>query len=148
MDLVLADDFKEFLRLLTVHQVEYLTIGGYAVSFHGYPRATMDLDIWVKMTPGNADRLQQVLGDFGFSVPALDRNLFLVEDKIIRMGTPPLRIEILTTIAGVSFEDCFTNRITAMVDGVSVNMISLADLKTNKKASGRHKDLSDLEYLP
>jgi len=107
----------------------------------------MDLDIWVKMTPGNADRLQQVLVDFGFSVPALNRNLFLVEDKIIRMGTPPLRIKILATIAGVAFEGCFTNRITAMVDGVSVNMISLADLKTNKKASGRHKDLSDLEYL-
>jgi hypothetical protein len=148
MDLVLPDDFKEFLRLLTLHQVEYMMIGGYAVSFHGYPRATMDLDIWVGMTPENADRLQQVLIDFGFAVPALNKNLFLVQDKIIRMGTPPLRIEILTTISGVFFEDCFPNRIQGVVDGVPTNLISLQDLKTNKRASGRHKDLSDLEYLP
>lgn len=123
-------------------------IGGYAVSFHGYPRATIDLDIWVGMTPENADRLQQVLIDFGFAVPGLNRNLFLVNDKIIRMGTPPLQVKILTTIAGVSFEDCFPNRIQDLVDGIPTNLISLEDLKTNKKASGRHKDLSDLEYLP
>lgn len=123
-------------------------IGGYAVAFHGYPRATLDLAIWVGMTPENADRIQRVLVDFGFSVQALNRDLFLLKDKIIRLGNPPIRIEILTTIAGVFFGACFPKRVKGMVDGVPVTLISLEDLKTNKKACGRHKDLSDLENLP
>ena len=143
----LPNDFKEFLRLLNLHQVEYLLIGGYAVAYHGYPRATNDMDVWVAIHPDNARRLVSVLQLFGFSVPELSDDLFLQKDKIIRMGVPPMRIEILTSISGVSFEECYTNRIVDEIDGILVNLIALKQLRQNKRASGRYKDLNDLEHL-
>jgi hypothetical protein len=144
----LPPDFKEFLQLLNSHQVEYLLIGGYAVGYHGYPRATADMDIWIAIRPENAEKVVKVLREFGFGVEGLTPDLFLKEEQIIRMGVPPVRIEILTTISGVSFEECYTERKVDTLDGVEVNLISLAHLKENKKASGRHKDLDDLENLP
>ncbi|MBX2997606.1 MAG: hypothetical protein KF893_03775 [Caldilineaceae bacterium] len=147
MDLELPEDFKEFLRLLNSYQVEYLLIGGYAVGYHGYPRATNDMDVWVAIHPNNAERLVQVMQAFGFSVPELSVDLFLQEQKIIRMGNPPMRIEILTSISGVTFRECYEERIVDVVDGVSVNLIALKHLKENKRASGRYKDLNDLEHL-
>jgi len=143
----LPQDFKEFLKLLNDHKVKYLLIGGYAVSYHGYPRSTADMDIWVAIEPNNADRLVAVLRKFGFDVPKLENNLFLNEDKVIRMGLPPLRIEVLTTISGVSFDECYSERVVSTIDGVEVNIISLKHLKINKKASGRYKDLDDLDHL-
>jgi len=133
--------------LLNKHEVKYLLIGGYAVSYHGYPRSTADMDIWVAIEPNNADRLVAVLREFGFDVPKLETSLFLNEDKVIRMGLPPLRIEVLTTISGVNFDECYSGRIIDNIDGVEVNIISLKHLKINKKASGRYKDLDDLEHL-
>lgn len=97
----LPPDFKEFLKLLNSHRVEYLLIGGYAVSYHGYPRATLDMDIWIAVNPENAKKIKVVLEQFGFSGTQLSEDLFLKEEKVIRMGNPPLRIEILTTISGV-----------------------------------------------
>jgi predicted nucleotidyltransferase len=144
----LPPDFKEFLRLLNAHHVEYLLIGGYAVAYHGHPRATGDIDIWVAMDPLNAERIVAVLKEFGFDLPNLSPHLFLHDDQIIRMGVPPLRIEIATTISGVTFEDCYAVRIVDEIDGVSVNLIDLDNLKANKKAAGRYKDLDDLENLP
>ena len=144
----LPPDFKEFLRLLNDHSVEYLLIGGYAVAYHGYPRATGDMDIWVAMNPGNARRIVAVLRQFGFDVPQLSTDTFLAERKVVRMGVPPIRIEIMTTVSGVSFAECYADRVVAELDGVAVNLIGLEDLKRNKKASGRHKDLNDLENLP
>ncbi len=144
----LPQDFKEFLRLLNAHGVEYLLIGGYAVAYHGYPRATADMDIWVAMEPENADKIVAALKEFGFDLPELSTDLFLIPEKIIRMGAPPIRIEIMTSIAGVTFGDCYASRVADDLDGVSVSLISLEDLKGNKKASGRHKDLDDLEHLP
>ena len=144
----LPPDFKEFLRLLNAHQVEYLLIGGYAVGYHGYPRATADMDIWVAVALENAGRIVAALKEFGFDVPELSPELFLQEGRIIRMGVPPIRIEIVTTISGVSFDQCYAERVVDVLDGVEVNLISLRHLKANKRASGRHKDLSDLEYLP
>ena len=140
-------DFKEFLRLLEGNEVEYLLIGGYAVGFHGYPRATVDMDIWVATTPDNAPRVVTVLKEFGFDVPELSPELFLTEDQVIRMGMPPVRLEILTSISGVTFEECFAERVVGELDGVPVNLISLRHLKLNKRASGRNKDLNDLENL-
>jgi hypothetical protein len=125
-----------------------LLIEGYAVGYHGYPRATADMDIWISTHPQNADELVSVLKEFGFGVPELKPDLFLTEDQIIRMGVPPIRIEIATTISGVNFEECFRERIIDVLDGVTVNLISLKHLKVNKRASGRHKDLDDLEHLP
>ncbi len=148
MDITLPTDFKEFLRLLHDQGVEYLLIGGYAVAYHGYPRATADMDIWVAMRPENAQRIVTALRDFGFDVPELSTDLFLQDQRIVRMGMPPMRIEITTAISGVVFDECYARRVIDEIDGIQVNLISLRDLKVNKKASGRLKDLSDLEYLP
>ncbi len=141
-------DFKEFLRLLNDQRVEYLLIGGYAVGYHGYPRATADMDIWVARNPSNSDKLLAVLKAFGFDNPALSPDLFLKENQIVRMGVPPVRIEITTGISGVDFEECYAKRVIDELDGVEVSLIDLEHLKINKKASGRHKDLADLENLP
>ena len=143
----LPPDFKEFLQLLNSHQVEYLLIGGYAVGYYGYPRATADMDIWIAIAPENAAKVVKVLQTFGFGADEVTPDLFLKEEQIIRMGLPPVRIEILTTISGVSFAECYTERQVDVLDGVEVNLISLAHLKVNKKASGRYKDLNDLENL-
>ena len=142
------DDFSEFLRLLDAHRVDYLLVGGFAVGLHGYPRATIDLDIWVQSVPDNAQRLVAALRAFGFDVPSLVPDLFLAPDSLVRFGTPPFRIEIMTSIDGVTYEACRANAIRASIDGVDVPVISLADLKTNKRAAGRHKDLADLDNLP
>ena len=144
----LPPDFKEFLKLLNSHRVEYLLIGGYAVGYHGYPRPTGDMDIWVAVSPQNAVRVAETLREFGFSAESVPASLFAEPGKIIRMGVPPMRLEIVTTISGVEFAACFARRIAAEIDGVSVNIIGLGDLKINKRASGRHKDLNDLEQLP
>ena len=146
--ILLPPDFKEFLQLLNDHQVEYLLIGGYAVGYHGYPRATGDMDIWIALNPANAEKLVAVLAAFGFVASSISPDLFLQPNNIIRMGNPPLRLELLTTISGVEFADAYTQRITDTIDGVTVNIISLDQLKVNKRASGRLKDLSDLENLP
>jgi hypothetical protein len=143
----LPPDFKEFLQLLNSHRVEYLLIGGYAVGYYGYPRATVDMDIWVALHPKNAERVVDVLREFGFNIPELSPDLFLKEEQIIRMGVPPMRIEILTSISGVSFEECYQERQVDTLDEVEVNFISLQHLKINKQASGRYKDLNDLEHL-
>ncbi len=144
----LPPDFKEFLQLLNAHNVRYLLIGGYAVGYHGYPRATVDMDIWIATHPDNARRIVTALKQFGFDLPEVEETIFLQEDKVIRMGLPPMRLEILTSVSGVEFEECFNERIVDTIDGIPVNLISLERLKQNKKASGRHKDLNDLEHLP
>ena len=144
----LPSDFREFLRLLNSHGVEYLLIGGYAVAYHGYPRATAGMDLWVAIGRDNARRLVDTLLAFGFNVPELSAELFLREDRVIRMGVPPIRIELITTISGVSFSESYAERVVDEIDGERVNIISLRHLKINKAASGRHKDLNDLENLP
>lgn len=147
MAIKLPDDFKEFLKLFHSHGVEYLLIGGYAVGYYGYLRATGDLDVWVAVGRDNADRLVDALREFGFDTPQLSPSLFLQDGSMVRMGNPPLRIEILTAISGVDFEDSYENRVEEVLDGVEVSIISLRDLKQNKRASGRAKDIDDLEHL-
>jgi hypothetical protein len=144
----LPPDFREFLKLLNAHQVEYLLIGGYAVAYHGYPRATADMDIWIAVHSQNAERIVTALKEFGFDLPELSPALFLREGQMIRMGVPPVRIDIATTISGVNFAECYAARVVDVLDEVDVNLISLPHLKANKKAAGRHKDLDDLENLP
>ena len=148
MGIVLPPDFKEFLNLLKDKNIRYLLIGGYAVGYHGYPRSTNDMDIWIPTDPPTAKKMVSALKEFGFDTPKLSEKLFLKEKNIVRMGIAPMRIEILTTISGVNFEECFKQRIIDEIDGMEVNIISLKQLKINKKASGRHKDLDDLENLP
>lgn len=147
MAIQLTQDFKEFLRLLQSHGVRYLLVGGYAVGFHGYPRPTGDLDIWVAIEPENADRIVAALREFGFDVPEITRDLFLQRQKVVRMGNVPFRIEIITSISGVSFDECYAQRVLGIIDGEEVVLIDRANLKKNKLASGRLKDLADLEQL-
>ncbi len=148
MDIALPPDFKEFLNLLKDKNIQYLLIGGYAVGYHGYPRATNDMDIWIAIDPKTAEQMVLALKEFGFNTPNLSKELFLKENSIVRMGIAPMRIEILTTISGVDFEKCYKQRVVDEIDGIKVNIISLKQLKINKKASGRHKDLDDFENLP
>lgn len=141
----LQADLKEFLRSLGSNRVEYLLIGGYAVGYYGYPRPTGDLDVWIAINPQNADRIVKALKEFGFDAAP---ELFLNENSVVRMGVPPFRLEILTTIDGVSFPDCYQSRNSVVIDEVQVDLIDLKHLRINKNASGRLKDLSDLENLP
>src|SRR5580658_8014427 len=144
----LARDFKEFLKSLNSNSVEYLLIGGYAVGIYGHIRATNDLDIWVDISQENAARIDRALREFGFAPPELAPDLFLVRNSIVRMGVPPFRIEILTSISGVDFESCYAEKEMIQIDELLVPVISLARLRENKAASGRAKDLADLEGLP
>jgi len=144
----LPPDFKEFFGWLRLHEVEYLLVGGYAVGYHGYPRATIDIDVWIAPTPENALKVVAALEDFGFGSDVLVPDLFVQLDKIFRMGLPPMRIEILTSISGVEFTDVYADRIEDELDGVPVKLINLHYLKMNKKAAARGKDLADLEELP
>ncbi len=143
----LPPDFREFLKLLKEHEVRYLLIGAYAVNYHGYVRSTGDMDIWIAIHPDNAKKMVNVLKAFGFDHPDLNADLFLQEKKIIRMGMPPVRLEITTSISGVEFDECYRARIVDELDGVEVNLIDLENLKKNKKASGRPKDLVDFKKL-
>lgn len=146
--LALPPDFKEFLQLLNANDVEYLLVGGYAVGYYGYVRATADIDIWIAINPANAQRAVTTLEQFGFQPPPSAEELFLTPENIVRLGVPPFRIEILNSVSGVEFTECYAAKVVANLDGVSVNIIGLSQLKTNKLASGRGKDLVDIEHLP
>ncbi len=148
MAIQLPQDFKDFLKLLEDEAVEYLLIGGYSVGYYGYPRATADMDVWIAVNPDNARKIIQTLHRFGMNTPELTEQLFLEKGNIIRFGVPPMRLEIQTEISGVEFDECFDRRVRVRLDELDVNLISLPDLKVNKQASGRYKDLEDLEHLP
>lgn len=129
-------------------EVRYLILGGYAVNYHGHHRTTGDLDLWIAVDTQNAARVSQVLQDFGFPAASVPPDAFLQVGKVFRFGSRPVRIELLTQPTGVEFESCYLRRVLAELDGVSVPIIHLADLKQNKRASGRTKDIADLENLP
>jgi len=146
--ITLAPDFKDFLQLLSDHNVEYLLVGGYAVALHGYVRYTSDIDIWILSTPENVDKVISALRDFG--IPNADslKEVLELENRVIGMGMPPYKIELVTSIDGVLFHECYRNRQSTDVDGILINYLSLDDLRKNKLASGRYKDLDDLQHLP
>lgn len=141
-------DFRGFLSLLNENNVKYLLIGGYAVGYYGYPRPTGDMDIWIGIDEENAARTVKVLNEFGFSSPELTKELLMKEKQIVRMGIVPFKLEVSNYIDGVEFDECFAEKLIVDLDGVQVNLISLHHLKINKLASGRYKDLNDLENLP
>lgn len=143
----LPKDFSEFLKLLNSKQIEYLLIGGWAVGYYGYPRATGDMDIWASAKRENAFKLINAFKEFGFDVPELSVELFTKENQITRIGVPPLRIEVLTSISGVKFEECYPNRNVVSIDNIEINLINLDDLKKNKAAAKRFRDLDDLENI-
>ncbi len=140
-------EFTKLLRLLTSSGANYLVVGGYAVAFHGHPRATGDLDLWIATSPENVACVRRALGKFGFPEEQVAAAPLHMAGKVIRMGSPPLRIELLTSVSGVVFDACYGRRESQVVDGVEVGFISREDLLANKRAAGRAQDLADLEAL-
>lgn len=140
-------DFKEFVQLLIKNQVEYLIVGGYAVSIHGYPRYTGDLDIWINSTDSNAQKVLSCIKEFGFSSCELTESDFTKKYGIIQLGYPPVRIDIINNVDGVNFEECFQKKSIIEVENLQVNFISLEDLITNKKTTARPRDIDDVENL-
>jgi hypothetical protein len=139
-------DFREFIGLLNSHRVKFLIVGGYAVTFHGNPRFTADLDVWVATDPGNAARVEQVLKDFGFGklFKAVD---FAKAGYAIQLGRRPYRIDILTSIEAVDFAAAYKRRKILKADGLELPFIGLNELLVNKRATGRRHDLDDAEKL-
>jgi hypothetical protein len=144
---MLSKDFKEFVELLNANAVEYLIVGGYALAVHGQPRYTGDLDLWLGPGRANVDRVLDCLGRFGFGSLGLAAADFEQPDAVIQLGYPPVRIDLLTTIDGVTFADCYPRRQMVTVAGLPLPILSLDDFKANKRASGRPKDLADLHSL-
>jgi len=145
--MVLNPDFKEFIQSLNENEVRYLVVGGYAVALHGYPRYTKDIDFWIERSPENAERMVKALEQFGFASLGLQAADFLEPDQIIQLGYPPNRIDILTDLPGVKFEECYPRRLIVKVEGEEVAFIDRTCLKRTKQASGRFQDLADLESL-
>lgn len=144
---MLNKDFKEFIELLNKNQIEYLIVGGYAVGFHGYPRYTGDIDIWIKVSDEVAVKMISILDEFGFESYELKKEDFLKTDNMIQLGYPPFRIDIIMSIDGVSFEESYSNRVEKVIDNIPIKFIGLDELIKNKKASGRDKDIIDLKNL-
>ena len=140
-------DFSEFIACCVARDVRFLIVGGYAVAAHGHPRYTKDLDVWTWVEPNNAQRLTDALQDFGFGSLGLTPADFLEPNAVIQLGYPPKRIDILTAIDGLAFEQCYPNRMTITIDDVPVPFIDLENLRRNKTASGRPQDLADLAAL-
>ena len=145
----LNDDFRDLLVALADAGADFLLIGGWALALHGYGRGTDDLDVWVRATPDNAARVFQALRAFGAPIAAhgIRPELFASEEYGYRMGRKPSLIEILTTIDGISFEDAWQDHRVVALEGRRIPVISRRALLQNKKASGRAKDLADVEWL-
>jgi hypothetical protein len=143
----LTQDFREFLQLLDSEKIEYLLIGGYAVALYGYERPTKDIDVWVACDPASQERIAAVLVKFGFAASAIRQPLFTSEKSVLRIGFPPNRFELLSTIAAVDFADCYARRRVMEIDGLMVPVIDYDDLIRNKSATGRASDRVDVERL-
>ncbi|MGH7179310.1 MAG: DUF6036 family nucleotidyltransferase [Tepidisphaeraceae bacterium] len=145
----LDGDFKAFLESLNSAKIRYLVLGGYAVNYYGYHRSTDDLDVWVAVDSENAHRLSNVLQSFGgFRASEVPSSMFIERGKIFMFGRVPWRVDVLTGSSGIEFEQCYSRRVTATLDGVTIPVLALEDLRANKLASGRNKDLADLDNLP
>ena len=144
----LNPNFRDLLEYLNSAAVRYLVVGGYAVNFHGHHRNTKDLDVWLARDPENAKRVSEALQAFGFAARSVPPAKFLRARYIHTFGRAPFRVDLLLGPAGIEFDPCYERRVEIVLDGIRVPFISLADLRTNKQASGRLQDLADLENLP
>jgi predicted nucleotidyltransferase len=143
----LHHDIREFIALCLSRKVEFLLVGGYALAFHGAPRFTEDIDLMVLVSPENADRLHQVLNEFGFGNAGIKRTDFLDADQVIQLGRAPHRIDILTGISGVTWQEAWASRSQVDLDGLEIHVIGKTELIRNKQATGRPQDLADLARL-
>ncbi len=140
-------DLREFIGLLNSLAIDYVIVGGHAVAFHGYPRFTGDIDFLVRPTRDNAERLLQALLSFGFSEISLTPEDLVRPGNVVQLGHPPNRIDLLTSISGVEFEEAWAGRVKTELDGVPVSLLGWDALLKNKKASGRDKDAADAKKL-
>ena len=144
---MLNEDYKEMLHALVDEKVRFLLVGAYAMAAHGYPRATMDIDIWVMPSSDNAEAVLRALNRFGSPLRDLTKSDLLKDDTVFQIGVAPRRIDIVTGATGLRFDDAFAHSIEIDIDGIQVHIPSLDDLIRNKKAAGRMKDLADVEAL-
>mgnify|MGYP001583415572 CR=1 FL=1 len=140
-------DFKELLALFNAHKVNYLIVGGYALAFHGAPRTTGDIDILVKPNRGNAKRVVAALNDFGFRTVGLTIEDFEKPEKVVQLGVPPVRVDIITSITGISWKEAWSGKINGHYGDIPVYYLGRRQFLSNKKAVGRKKDLADMEAL-
>ena len=143
----LNENFVDFINLLNEHKVKYVLVGGWAVIFEGYSRNTGDMDILIEREPKNADKLLLVIKDFLGSTIEFEKEDFLKEENVIMMGRPPFRIDILTDISGVSFKEVYESSKIYEDEGFKIRCIHINELIKNKKATGRVKDLGDVDML-
>jgi hypothetical protein len=140
-------EFKEFAELFLSHGVKFMIIGGYAVTAHGHPRYTGDINFFVEKSMENAERIVRAVHEFFGPLPEVQVENFLDEERMSQFGVPPYRIDILTKIRGVSFEEAYPRRVMFSLAGLEVPFIGIDDLKQNKRSTGRHKDLGDVDAL-
>ncbi|WP_025143119.1 nucleotidyltransferase [Pedobacter jeongneungensis] len=145
--MIFEPDFIEFIELLNKNDVKYIIVGAHALAYHGRPRHTGDLDIWIKPDQENAEKMIIVLTEFGFASLGFKKDDFLKENYVSQIGYPPLRIDILNAISGVEFDEAYENKIDAEIDGLVTPFINVQDFIANKVASGRLKDLADIKEL-
>ena len=141
-------EFLDLIALLNENSAEYLVVGGYAVNWHGYIRSTEDIDVWIGPDLANAERVRKALKQFGVEVSGVSAEALASPGEMFQLGNPPLLIEIMAAISGVVFPECYARRAVEEVHGVEVKFIGVEDLRKNKRASGRNKDLADLDYIP
>ena len=144
---MLNSDYRDILSILSEKKVKFLLVGAYAMAVHGYPRSTMDIDLWIMPDPENAVLVLQALDAFGAPSGALSLEDLQKEDLIFQIGTAPRRIDILTSVDGLTFNEGFAHSQLIDIEGVPVHVLSIPDLIANKRASGRLKDLADIEAL-
>lgn len=145
--MTLEKDFEDFVALLNQYHVDYMVVGGYALAFHGKPRHTGDLDIWIDLSTDNAERMLLVIAEFGMSSLGIEKEDFLKKGIITQIGYPPLRIDILNEIDGVNFKEAYPAKLIIDIDGLMINYIGLDDLIKNKTSSGRKQDIVDVNSL-
>jgi hypothetical protein len=144
---MLNEDYKDMLLALSGEKVRYLLVGAYAMAVHGYPRATMDIDIWVMPSPENADAVLRALSRFGAPLENLSKEDLQKDGTVFQIGVAPRRIDIITSASGLQFEETYGRSLSVNVEGIEVRIPSIDDLIQNKKATGRTKDLADAEAL-
>jgi hypothetical protein len=144
---MLSRDFKEFIELLNKNKVKYLVVGGYAVAFHGHPRYTKDLDVWIESSSVNAQNLLKALDQFGFGSLGLTEDDFLKSGQIIQLGFPPNRIDLLTSAIGLDFDTCYASKVSTTIDNIQIDFIDIENLKKNKQNIGRPQDFADIDKL-
>jgi len=144
---MLNPDFKEMLSCLKDEAVDFIVVGAYALAAHGFPRATGDIDIWVRNSFENAQKIMRALMKFGAPISHLSEEDFTAPDIIVQLGVEPSRIDLLTGIDGVGFDEAWQNKISIAIDDLEINILSKEDLLKNKLATGRAKDQGDIAWL-